>query len=119
MPLNVAVILIAAIADFGFRIVNSLVQLHVTEVRFDKSSNKVIFFLNSLFSGNRVNEYDLTELKSILKTNNRSLSFLRGPFTLKILLPAKKVFNIDSRYGFKAQTLKEIDASIGLAAGNL
>jgi hypothetical protein len=90
-----------------------LTQYHVKAIQIDKENYKINFRLNSIMSGQKIKTYDLRQVTAEL-TESKTWTTKSSP-ALKIYLPKKESFRIDSRYGFSAATLTAINNALKIS----
>lgn len=108
-------LLFGIIVIFLLKLGDTLTRFHVKEIKIDTQSKQLIFILNSIMAGQKNRIYDLQQATSEITHNSTLAKVLYSPITLKILLPPKGGFRINGRYGFSANTLKEINNALKLA----
>lgn len=89
-----------------------IVPFHVKQVKIDVDNKRLIFLLKSIISGEKIKTYNLDGTKSELIEHSGLESFFLSPVRIRIITSAKERFEINSRYGFPAHTLKELDKAI-------
>jgi len=88
------------------RLSNLVIPYHVNGLNIDKAENRLYIRLKSYFSGSEVKVFDLDKSSVSLKENKKYVWTL-DPVTLTITATNKKYYKINSRYGFKPETLKK------------
>jgi hypothetical protein len=101
---------------FLLKLSDNITQFHVKEIKIDTQTKQLTFILSSIMSGQKKKIYDLREATSELTHNSTLTKIFYSPLTLKILLPQKEGFRINSQYGFSTNTLEEVNNTIKLAA---
>ncbi len=102
---------------FLFNLSHLLFSYQVTEVRLDRTRQELIFVLSSIYTGPDSKVYTLQEVSAAEISHAKALGGLNEPVSLSVYLPKKKIFRITGRYGFSADTLKNIEKAIIEAKG--
>jgi hypothetical protein len=105
-------IIIVAFVILLIKLGDTLTQYHVREIRIDKQQQQMTTVLHSPMSGEKIKQYDLSQVASALSNNSGLAKYLSSPFTLHIFLNPKNTLKLTNRYGFTLATLQSVDAAL-------
>lgn len=105
-------IVIIAFVILLIKLGDTLTQYHVREIRIDEEQQQMTTILHSPMSGEKIKQYDLSQVASALSNNSGLAKYFSSPFTLQIFLNAKNTLKLTNRYGFTLATLQSVDAAL-------
>ncbi len=107
-------IVIVAAVILLIKLGDTLTQYHVNEIRIDGEKQQMTVILHSPMSGEKIKQYDVSQVTSTLSNNSGLTKYLSSPFTLHIFLNPKDTLKLTNRYGFTLATLQSVDETLKL-----
>lgn len=93
-------------------IANTVTQYHVHAISIEKETNTLLITLQSIMSGNKVQNFPLDKVKVIITENNGLRRIIYDPLVIKLIVTNAHTFRITKRYGFTSDNLKLIAEKI-------